>query len=38
MNMDRKTSENIKKHVELIHNFIGKDFEAPNDGIADVVD
>lgn len=38
MNMDRKTSENIKKHVELIHNFIGKDFEAPNGGIADVVD
>ena len=36
--MDRKTSENIKKHVELIHNFIGKDFEAPNGGIADVVD
>lgn len=32
--MDRKTSENIKKHVELIHNFIGKDFEAPNGGIA----
>lgn len=36
--MDRKTSENIKKHVELIHNLIGKDFEAPNGGIADVVD
>ena len=36
--MDRKTSENIKKHVELIHNFIGKDFEAPNGGIAVVVD
>lgn len=36
--MDRKTSENIKKHVELIHNLIGKDFEALNSGIADVVD
>lgn len=36
--MDRKTSENIKKHVELIHNLIGKDFEAPDGGIADVVD
>lgn len=36
--MDRKTSENIKKHVELIHSIIGKDFEAPNGGIADVVD
>lgn len=36
--MDRKTSENIKKHVELIHSIIGKDFEAPNGGIAEVVD
>ena len=36
--MDRKTSENIKKHVELIHSIIGKDFEAPNGGIAGVVD
>lgn len=36
--MNRKTSENIKKHVELIHNLIGKDCEAPNGGIADVVD
>lgn len=36
--MDRKTSENIKKHVELIHNLIGKDFEAPDGGITDVVD
>ena len=35
--MDRKTSENIKKHVELIHSVIGKDFEAPNGGIASVV-
>ncbi len=36
--MDRKTSENIKKHVKLIHNLIGKDFEAPNGGIESVVD
>lgn len=36
--MDRKTSENIKKHVELIHSIIGKDFEALNGGIAGVVD
>lgn len=28
----------IKKHVELIHKIIGKDFEAPNGGIAGVVD
>lgn len=27
----------IKKHVELIHKIIGKDFEAPNGGIASVV-
>lgn len=29
--------KDIKKHVELIHNFIGKDCEAPNGGIASVV-
>ena len=28
----------IKKHVELIHKIIGKDFEAPKGGIAEVVD
>ena len=30
--------KDIKKHVELIHKIIGKDFEAPNGGIAEVVD
>lgn len=29
--------KDIKKHVELIHKIIGKDFEAPNGGIASVV-
>lgn len=28
----------IKKHVELIHEIIGKDFNAPNGGIESVVD
>lgn len=28
----------IKKHVELIHEIIGKDFDAPNGGIESVVD
>ena len=28
----------IKKHVELIHKIIGKDFDAPNGGIESVVD
>ena len=36
--MDRKTNENIKKHVELIHEIIGKDLYAPNGGIESVVD
>ena len=30
--------KDIKKHVELIHSVIGKDFEAPNGGIESVVD
>lgn len=29
--------KDIKRHVELIHKIIGKDFEAPNGGIASVV-
>ena len=29
--------KDIKKHVELIHKIIGKDFDAPNGGIASVV-
>ena len=29
--------KDIKKHVELIHKIIGKDCEAPNGGIASVV-
>lgn len=28
----------IKKHVELIHEIIGKDLDAPNGGIESVVD